>query len=393
MSSELEVALEKLDTAAPQVSVTVVKGCTLRRTVHGQTVMRLHYSAIPERDPDTEEGAKWKRRERALSSSEAAWKKEQEIDYLAQGGESVFGPVLSVPEYYEQIIISDPHWMPDPRWDVAFGFDHGKTNATALVKAYITREEIDPRTGIKRPFDIYFAGEYYSMRRGPTAEEPKGWQNNIDQNVQMMLQMPDLERRRWIVADPSIFPESVAHSEGDYTAISSEYKDAGFCTMRMYEGVRSDVTFAEWLLSDYWAGLSQGKRPRVFIVCRNPSERVQPGLHPYDCPNLLWELKRSRRVEMTARQLMTKNPSDALVDKHNHARDAMKYLLGTVGSGAKRPLDEEMNDKLKNLTDPTTRAIFARHLFSDAVKKGEINWDGRKKSGAPVINMRRQPRR
>lgn len=385
--TELELALKKLEDMPPQAPLTVVRGCTIRRTMYGQSVMRLHYSAIPERDPDTKEGAAWKKRERAAYSSEAAWKKEQEIDYLAQGGESVFGAILGNPEYYQQIVISDPNWFPDPRWDVAFGFDHGKTNATCLLKAYITRKTIDPVTGEERPFDIYFAGEYYSMRRGPSGEEPLGWQNNIDQNVEQMLRMPDLERKRWIVADPSIFDETQAHKQGDYTAIHAEYKDAGFYSMRPYEGVRSDVTFAEWLLSDYWGGLVKGKRPRVFIVCRTPSERPQPGLHEYDCPNLMWELKRAKRVEMSTRQLLTKNPSDALVDKNNHARDAMKYMLGTIGGATKRPISEEMEEKLKGL-DPTTRSIFARHYFSDALKQGKIDWTGRNKKTAPVISMR-----
>jgi len=322
--TELEQAFEKLDQAEAQVPITVVKGCTIRRMKSGQTVMRLHYSAIPDRDPETEKGADWYRREKKLSSSEAAWKKEQEIDYLAQGGESVFGPVLGNSEYYQQIVISDPNWKPDPTWDVAFGFDHGKTNATALLKAYITREIINAQTGeIISPFDIYFCGEYYSMRRGKSAEEPEGWQNNIDENVKMMLQMPDLDRRRYIVADPAIFNEDIAHSTGDYTSITSEYRDAGMVPFRMYEGVREDPVFAEWLLSDYWGGMKRGKRPRVYIVCRNPADRVQPGLHPYDCPNLLWELKRTRRVELSSKQLQKKNQSEAIVDKHNHARDVM----------------------------------------------------------------------
>lgn len=392
--TELEQALEKLKEVPPQVAVTVVKGCTIRKTRYGQSIMRIHYSAIPERDPDTEAGQAWYKRERPLSSSEAAWKKEQEIDYLAQGGESVFAPVLGNPEYYQQIVISDPNWKPDPRWDTVFGFDHGKTNATSLQKAYVTGEIINHQTGeIISPFDIYFAGEYYSMRRGPSPEEPLGWQNNIDQNVRTMLQMPDLDRRRWIVADPNIFNDDVAKSAGDYVSHHAEYKAAGFISMRPYEGVRSDVTFSEWLLSDYWAGLDRGKRPRVFIVCRTPSDRVQPGLHPYDSPNLLWELKRSRRVEMSARQLMTRNPSDALVDKHNHARDGMKYLLGTLASGTKLPIPEEIEERLKNLTDPTTRGIFARHIFAEKVKKGELSWDGKPlRRGAPVINMRRRGR-
>jgi len=385
--TKLEEALKRINDVPPQTRIEVVRGCTVRRKTTGQSVMTLHYSAIPERDPDTPEGQLWKKRERGLYSSESAWKKEQEIDPHAQGGEAVFGSVLSHPDLYKIVVISDPYWRPDPRWDVAFGFDHGKTNATALLKAYITREEIDPRTGIKRPFDIYLAGEYYSMRRGPSAGEPNGWANNIDENVIEMLKMPDLERKRWIVADPSIFKDTQAHSKGDYTAIHAEYRKAGFPAMREYQGVRSDITFVEWVMTDYWRGIHRGMRPRLYIVCRNPSDRPQPGLHPWDCPNLLWELKRAKRVEMTARQLATRNPSDALVDKQNHLRDAFKYFLGTIRNATQKPISEEIGEKLEGM-DPTTRSIYARHYFSEAVRQGKIDWTGKPKKGAPVVSMR-----
>jgi hypothetical protein len=36
---------------------------------------------------------------------------------------------------------------------------------------------------------------------------------------------------------------------------------------------------------------------------------------------------RTRRVDLTAQQLLSQNISEAIIDKHNHARDAMKYLL------------------------------------------------------------------
>jgi hypothetical protein len=388
MRTDLDIALEKLEEMPPQSRVEVVRGCAIRRKANGHTIMTLHYSAIPERDPETEAGAKWKKSERALYSSQSAWNKEQEIDPHAMGGEAVFGPILSNPDLYKAVVISDPFWQPNPTWEVAFGFDHGKTNATALLKAYITREEIDPATGSKRPFDIYLAGEYYSMKRGPSMQEPNGWMNNVDENVMEMLKMPDIDRKRYIVADPAIFPDTQAQSKGDYTNIHQEYKKAGFHTMRPYEGTRSDITFVEWILSDLWGGLSRGRRPRLFIVCRNPSDKPQPGLHPYDCPNLLWELKRAKRVEMSARQLTKRNPSDALVDKQNHLRDAMKYLTGTIKFASRKPLHEEMQEKLEGL-DPTSRNIYARHLFSEAVHKGQIDWNGRpKKKAAPVISMR-----
>jgi len=387
MSTPLELAFAKLEDMPPQSRAEVVKGCFLRLKANGQSILTLHYSSIPERDPDTPEGAAWKKRERALYSSEAAWKKEQEIDPHATGGEAVFGPILSNPDLYKTVVISDPYWMPDPRWDVVCGFDHGKTNPTALLKAYITREEIDPMTGAVRPFDIYLAGEYYSMRRGPSAAEPEGWMNNVDQNVVEMMKMPDLDRSRYIVADPSIFDDTQAQSKGSYTKIYTEYRKAGFRSMRQYEGTRSDITFVEWMLSDYWGGIMRGRRPRLFIVCRNPSDRPQPGLHAYDCPNLLWELKRAKRVEMNTRQLLTRNKSDALVDKQNHLRDAMKYLTGTIRRAAARPLHEEMHEQLEGY-DPTARAMHARHLFSEAVMKGKIDWTGKATNRAPVISMR-----
>ena len=57
------------------------------------------------------------------------------------------------------------------------------------------------------------------------------------------------------------------------------------------------------------------------------SEQPQYGLHPWDCPNLLWELLRTRREKLSAHQLRNQNVSERIVDKDNHARDAMKYVI------------------------------------------------------------------
>lgn len=319
MTTVLQHAIANLDEVPEQTRVEVIRGVTLRRKKKGLTVLSLHYSSIPERDPETDKGKQWYEKERARYSSTAMWRKEQEIDAYATGGEAVFGRVLS--EYYSTVVISDPNWFPDPRWDVVASFDHGATNATALLKAYIPRERIDPKTGKQMPPDVYLCGEYYSYRR-------EGWSNNVDQNVPVMRAMPDMDRARWIMADPSIFYETQAQEKGAPTNIYTTYHKNGMFSMRAYGGVRSDVTFVEWMMSDYWRGIANGRKPRLYIVCRNPSDRPQPGLHPYDCPNLLWELKRAKRVEMTARQLLTKNPSENLQDKHNHLRDCL--VAGTL---------------------------------------------------------------
>lgn len=394
MTTPLKTAIAKLDDVPEQTRMEVIKGVTVRRKKNGLTVMSCHYSAIPERDPSTPAGLEWYRHQKKKYSSEARWKKEQEIDAYAAGGEAVFGKILS--DYYDIVIISDPYWYPDPRWDVVGGFDHGGTNASCLLKAYIPRETFNPITGKKNPPEVIIAGEYYSYRR-------EGWQNNVDQNVREMIGgkradgtvaegMPDMDRARWIAADPSIFYDAVQQEKGAPTNIYATYKKNRMFKMTPYEGVRSDVTFVEWMMSDYWRGVPNGEKPRLRIVCRNPSDRPQPGLHPYDCPNLLWELKRAKRVEITARQLLTKNASEQLTDKNNHARDPLKYITGMLRNPTQIPAHEAIEAAVENL-EPMTAGIRRRFLMSELAMSGKLGPDGKPKKGraAPVVDLRKRP--
>jgi hypothetical protein len=407
MSDEtpLAKAVAKLDDVPEQTPIEVIHGVTIRRKKGGRTIMRLHYSAIPERDPATERGALWQKREKSDYPSMALWNREQEIDANATGGEAVFARVLS--QFYDIIVISDPHWFPDPRWDVVGAMDHGVTNATAILKAYIPRATIDPATGKKNPPEVILAGEYYSYRRD-------GWSNTVEQNCAMIMRggrlkagseelvdeldapvdpMPDLDRARWIVADPSIFYESQVQDKGKPTNVYQTYAKNGFYKMRAYDGNRSDVSFVEWMHSDYWRGIANGRPPRLKIVCRNPSDRPQPGLHPYDCPNLVWEMRRAKRVQMTARQLQTRSQSESLQDKDNHLLDCMKMLSGTIRNPSSIPFEEHLNQELSKVTDPLTQSIRARFLMSEAMLTGKIGLDGKpRKNGksAPIVDLRRK---
>lgn len=141
--TKLEEAFDRLNSLPPQTHTEVMRGVTLRRRRNGQSVLRLHYSSIPDRDPETENGRKWFRRERKNYSSKSNWDKEQEIDPYECDGERVFGHILG--EHYQAVVISDPNWYPKPEWDVAGGF-YGKRNTTALLKAYVTSAPIDPVT-------------------------------------------------------------------------------------------------------------------------------------------------------------------------------------------------------------------------------------------------------
>ena len=332
MPTKLQEAIRRLKDLPAQTRLEVIRGVTVRRKKNGLTVMSLHYSAIPERDPETFAGEKWYAENSSRYSSMARWKKEQEMDPYATGGEAVFGSVLGNEALYQVVVISDPNWYPGPPYmaanpDVVGGFDHGVTNATCLLKGYVPKETIDPTTGRKNPPELYLAGEFYRYRSDD-------WQNNVDENVKIMKKMPDMERARWIQADPSIFYDAVAQDKGAPTNIYQTYKKNNMWKMTPYDGVRSDVTFVEWVMADWWKGISTlegkptGVKPRLYIVCRTPSDRPQPGLHEFDCPNLVWEMKRAKRVQMTSRQLETRNPSEALQNKNNHAMDCLS--LGTL---------------------------------------------------------------
>jgi hypothetical protein len=133
----------------------------------------------------------WKSQERKSYTSEASWQREQEIIDEAGGGELVFAETLIT--HWNKIVITDPAWRPDPRWRVEAGFDHGKTNPTALERVYTDYEGT-----------IYMCGEYYM----PGFE--------IWQHAPVIKTMEDIRKVAAGYADPTIFPQIFQQSQGMY---------------------------------------------------------------------------------------------------------------------------------------------------------------------------------
>jgi hypothetical protein len=95
--------------------MTMIKGLTTRRTRSGVQVLRLHYSADPDRDLN------WITEEKQKYSSTAAWDREQEIVHHAGGGELLFAEILN--RHADKIIIRDPRFQIPPFWKRIGGFD------------------------------------------------------------------------------------------------------------------------------------------------------------------------------------------------------------------------------------------------------------------------------
>jgi hypothetical protein len=68
---------------------------------------------------------------------------------------------------------------------------------------------------------------------------------------------------------------------------------------------------------------------------------------------------RTRREQLTASQLMRKNPTEAIVDKDNHLRDALKYILLSLPSPSERPEESEREAIIKEAFETGTYGSLA----------------------------------
>ena len=136
------------------------------------------------------------------------------------------------------------------------------------------------------------------------------------------------------------------------------YAEEGVRFLTRFYRNRNDQTFTEALLA-HWGDLAN-RSPTIRIVCRNYSERPQPVRHDWDCPNLLWELMRTRRRKLTATQLMSQNQSEEIIDKDNHARDAMKYVVMSLPE----PTEKTREDKIAEKLDAYRQAGMDEHSLN-----------------------------
>jgi hypothetical protein len=81
---------------------------------------------------------------------------------------------------------------------------------------------------------------------------------------------------------------------------------------------------------------------------------------------------RTRREQLSAAQLMRKNPTEAIVDKDNHLRDALKYILLSLPSPSELPKrlqrDDMIAEAIANGRQATLGVTMARY---DAKRKAE----------------------
>ena len=101
------------------------------------------------------------------------------------------------------------------------------------------------------------------------------------------------------------------------------------------------------------------------------ADKPVPGVYDWDCPNLIWELMTAQRVQLTAQQLLTRNVSEAIVDKDNHARDAMKYAVMSLPAPAQKPLERRIVERVEEVRK---RALDEGATPDQAATKDRISY-------------------
>lgn len=301
----------------------------IRKKADQGLIQRVHYSADPERDE------KWAAQERKKYSSQSKWDREQEIVHEAGGGERIFAEVLG--KWADKILI-DPKesgFQVSPHWKRIAAFDHGKANPTAALVACLDEDS-----------NIYILSEYYQRGLSPRQH----WPNLAE--LEGFLQSDAL-------ADPSIFYKSQAQSDGSFKAIADLYIEEGVRNLTPAPRT-AEIAGMEKILS-HWLDLDS-REPTLRIICPRGLRGIgKPiyGIHNEGCPNLVWELLRARREELSSGQLVNKNPTERVVDKDNHLRDCLKYLCLAFTEPSSKTPEQRANEAIKDipLSDPTSRVI------------------------------------
>ncbi|HEY6351677.1 MAG TPA: hypothetical protein VI636_19930 [Candidatus Angelobacter sp.] len=333
----------------------LVRGIVAKRAPQG-VVFRVHYSADRDRDPAV--NPKWMEEERKKYSSQHTWDREQEIIHEAGGGERLFAEVLS--RWGEQILI-DPEesgFQPSPYWKRIGGFDHGKANPAAALVGAMDQDGV-----------LFILGEYYQPGMSPKQHRP---------HLAMLRGFLGAES----YADPSIFYKTQAQADGTFKAIADLYIEEGIGNLIPAPN-NNELTGMERILK-HWIDLDS-RMPTLRIVCpRSLREIGRPvyGLHNDGCPNLLWELRRARREELSAGQLVNKNPTERIVDKDNHLRDCLKYIVSAFLEPENQTPEMRAQAAISNIPkeDVTSRMIW----FQDAMLKEKAQ------GSAPRIPMGRR---
>lgn len=268
-----------------------MKGVRTYTTAGGIRTAICHYSAHPLLDPDSPEGLARVRRMAARKGGMQAtgWLQDMEIRFDVQGSASVW------PDFLDRIqpkVTCEPFEVPE-YWPVKAGYDYGYTNPFAFpVIAYESEQR------------FYQIDEIYLTGKDPYEQ------------AKAMKEKPYWKRIQQTFADPNIWTrnqhqKNLTTGTTETRSIAAIFEDLDVYMTPGDNAVGCDLAFRDLLNSVLWRDL---ENPQFVIFSH--------------CANTLRELRQLRYKEWATKAAQEKsNTPEEIVSKHNHAWDALKYLL------------------------------------------------------------------
>ena len=288
-------------------------------TSQGVPVLRLHYSADPGKDPRTMAGRVWLERAAGaypggMESSD--WQKEMEIKYTAGSG----GRVFPQWEYWQEqgfpIIIPSPVATEDARiWG---SYDHGYANPCCyLVHATYPDGRRCTLWELYAPeLEVH---EIAAIIKGESVRTQDG--REFDGN-------PYAGQESMKIADPEIDRRTQSASNSQKKRIIELFQLEGVNFVKGERG--GDLTVLNWLRGTLWADP------------RHPQYQIADC-----CQGLIWELGRLTLKPMSPTMLKTRNASEELLDRDNHAWDALKYWMKRFPVGVRKPQEHDTTNSFE----------------------------------------------
>lgn len=262
------------------------EGLVIRRNPKNRWyVATLHHTADPsKRDP------KWREEAKAVSQSEAKFRQEYDMDYTAMFGERVFPQLDS---HKDQLILRPEYPKIDESYLYA-GMDWGVRNPSSFIVFGLSKNEMGEPC-----YDAVW--EYYDV---PV---------DMPSFVQAITACPYFDKIRFIASDPSIWQNRSVGSHGRFMSIADHMVEFGLSKIVPAGNNREEAWLT--LMKQYWASFEE----------RGPLFRIRN-----TCPNLIREMRNATFAELTNKQLQTRNQAEKMLDKNNHAMDAVKYFMLTA---------------------------------------------------------------
>lgn len=254
-------------------------GIEVVRKRSGVVVIKVHYSADPEKDPATPEGAQWYEAARK-GYTEAMWRKEMEMDFLALRGKLVYE------EWDRAFHVVEPYDIPGD-WIRIHAVDPGLANPCAHLWG-----------AIKPNSDIVLYDSLYETDK------------TVPELASMVRAKEGMDNIRWRTMDPSAWSRDLATKQQIYV---DTWQKEGF----VFRKGSRDEDLGIRIVHEYLRYIKE-----LGPGAANPRLTVFSTMEKF-----IWEIEKWKYPEQSVYTAERRNMSEKPQDKDNHLMDAMRLML------------------------------------------------------------------